>query len=70
VIGVGMRHRDGVVTGVIIGWYKRLAMIFEPFLTALYSTPRVALIPLILIWFGIGCGRRCSSCSSTRSSRC
>jgi len=54
VIGVGAAILAGVVTGVVIGWDKRLAMIFEPFLTALYSTPRVALIPLILIWFGIG----------------
>ena len=29
-------------------------MVVEPFLTALYSTPRVALVPLVLIWFGIG----------------
>src|SRR4030095_5823652 len=53
-IGVGMAIAAGVVTGVVIGWYKRLAMIFQPFLTPLYSTPRAALIPLILIWFGIG----------------
>jgi ABC-type nitrate/sulfonate/bicarbonate transport system permease component len=53
-IGVGMAIAAGVVMGVIIGWYRRLALVFEPFLTALYSTPRVALIPLILIWFGIG----------------
>ncbi len=53
-IGVGMAIAAGVVGGVIIGWYRRLAMVFEPFLTALYSTPRVALVPLILIWFGIG----------------
>jgi ABC-type nitrate/sulfonate/bicarbonate transport system permease component len=54
VIGVGMAIAAGVVMGVVIGWYRRLALVFEPFLTALYSTPRVALIPLILIWFGIG----------------
>jgi ABC-type nitrate/sulfonate/bicarbonate transport system permease component len=54
VIGVGMAIASGVVLGVIIGWYRRLAMVFEPFLTALYSTPRVAMIPLVLIWFGIG----------------
>jgi NitT/TauT family transport system permease protein len=54
VIGVGMAIASGVVLGVIIGWYRRLAMVCEPFLTALYSTPRVALIPLVLIWFGIG----------------
>jgi ABC-type nitrate/sulfonate/bicarbonate transport system permease component len=53
-IGVGLAIATGVVTGVVIGWYRRMAMVFEPFLTALYSTPRVALIPLILIWFGIG----------------
>jgi ABC-type nitrate/sulfonate/bicarbonate transport system permease component len=53
-IGVGMAIVAGVVLGVIIGWYRRLAMVFEPFLTALYSTPRVALIPLMIIWFGIG----------------
>jgi NitT/TauT family transport system permease protein len=54
VIGVGASIVTGVVTGVIIGWYRRLAMVFEPFLTTLYSTPRVAMIPLVLIWFGIG----------------
>jgi NitT/TauT family transport system permease protein len=44
----------GVVLGVIIGWYRRVSMVCDPFLNALYATPRVALIPLILIWFGIG----------------
>ena len=29
-------------------------MLLDPTLTALYATPRVAMIPLILIWFGIG----------------
>ncbi len=53
-IGVGLAIGAGVVIGVIIGWYRRLGMIVEPFLTALYATPRVALVPLILIWFGIG----------------
>ena len=54
VIGVGLAIAAGVVLGVVIGWYRRLAMVFEPFLNALYATPRVALVPLILIWFGIG----------------
>jgi NitT/TauT family transport system permease protein len=53
-IGVGLAISTGVVSGVVIGWYRRLAMVLEPFLTALYSTPRVALVPLVLIWFGIG----------------
>jgi ABC-type nitrate/sulfonate/bicarbonate transport system permease component len=53
-IGVALAIATGVVLGVIIGWYRRVAMVCEPFLTALYSTPRVALVPLVLIWFGIG----------------
>jgi len=44
----------GVVLGVVVGWYKRVAMIADPFLNALYATPRVAMVPLIIIWFGIG----------------
>jgi NitT/TauT family transport system permease protein len=43
----------GVVVGIIVGWYKRIAMIANPFLNALYATPRVAMVPLIIIWFGI-----------------
>jgi ABC-type nitrate/sulfonate/bicarbonate transport system permease component len=53
-VGVGLAITAGVVLGVVIGWYRRLAMVFEPFVNALYATPRVALVPLILIWFGIG----------------
>jgi len=53
-IGVGLAIAAGVVLGIIIGWYRRLAMVFDPFLSALYATPRVALVPLVLIWFGIG----------------
>lgn len=43
----------GVALGVLIGWYKRLEMVLGPFLNALYATPRVAMVPLIIIWFGI-----------------
>jgi ABC-type nitrate/sulfonate/bicarbonate transport system permease component len=44
----------GVVLGVLVGWYRKLEMILGPFLNALYATPRVAMVPLIIIWFGIG----------------
>jgi len=54
VIGVAMAITVGVVLGVLIGWYRRLSMVVDPFVTTLYATPRVALVPLVLIWFGIG----------------
>ena len=53
-IGFVLATFAGVVLGVLVGWYKRLAMILDPFLNALYATPRVAMVPLIIIWFGIG----------------
>ena len=54
VIGFGMAVISGVLLGVIIGWYDRVSMLASPFLNALYATPRVAMIPLIIIWFGVG----------------
>ena len=53
VLGLSAATVTGVVLGVLIGWYRRLRMIFDPFLNALYATPRLAMIPLIIIWFGI-----------------
>lgn len=44
----------GVTLGIIVGWYKTVRLLADPLLNALYATPRVAMIPLILIWFGIG----------------
>jgi len=53
-IGFVLAAFAGVILGVIIGWYKRVEMITGPFTSALYATPRVAMVPLIIIWFGIG----------------
>src|SRR5438477_11829525 len=53
-VGLTLAVIAGVVFGVIIGWYKRIRLPFDPFLNALYATPRVAMVPLIIIWFGIG----------------
>ena len=40
--------------GVITGWYKRASYIVDPFVNAMNATPRVALLPLVIIWLGIG----------------
>jgi ABC-type nitrate/sulfonate/bicarbonate transport system permease component len=40
--------------GIAIGWYKRLAYLCDPFVNAMNATPRVALLPLVIIWLGIG----------------
>jgi NitT/TauT family transport system permease protein len=40
--------------GIACGWYKKMAYIFDPFINAMNATPRVALLPLVIIWLGIG----------------
>lgn len=40
--------------GIMTGWYKRMSAIFDPFVNAMNATPRVALLPLVIIWLGIG----------------
>ena len=54
ILGLGLAAAAGVVLGVIIGWYRRIRFLFDPFLNALYALPRIAMIPMIIIWFGIG----------------
>lgn len=44
----------GVPLGILMGWYRPVKAIFDPFVSFLYATPRVALLPLIIIWLGIG----------------
>ena len=40
--------------GIAVGWYKKMAYLFDPFVNAMNATPRVALLPLVIIWLGIG----------------
>jgi NitT/TauT family transport system permease protein len=54
VLGFAAAVVAGVAIGVLVGWYRRLRLLANPILNALYATPRVAMIPLILIWFGVG----------------
>ena len=53
-IGFGLALVSGVVLGVIVGWYRQVRILLDPFLNALYAAPRIAMMPLIIIWFGIG----------------
>jgi len=40
--------------GLAVGWYKRLSYVLSPFIDTLNAVPRVTLLPLIVIWCGIG----------------
>lgn len=44
----------GILIGILVGWYRIAYSLLNPFVTALYVTPRVSLLPLIILWLGIG----------------
>ena len=44
----------GVPLGLLMGRYRRIEFSLDPFTMLLYSTPIIALYPLIIIWAGIG----------------
>ena len=44
----------GTIIASILWWFKKLHNVIEPYLTILNSLPKVALGPIIIIWFGAG----------------
>jgi len=44
----------GIPLGLAAGWAPRLGHGVEPLLSAFYATPRVAFLPLLVLWLGIG----------------
>src|SRR5437667_11769522 len=43
----------GLALGLLMGWYTRFQYALDPFVNFFYSTPRIVLIPLFILWFGI-----------------
>jgi ABC-type nitrate/sulfonate/bicarbonate transport system permease component len=43
-----------VPLGLAIGWYRRVSFSFDPWLNFLNAIPRPALIPLVVLWVGLG----------------
>ncbi len=44
----------GIPVGLVMGWRRRVEYALDPFLTAMYASPLVALAPLLIIVFGVG----------------
>ncbi len=52
-LGFASGALTGIATGVLLARWEVIAKIIDPFLIALNSIPRMALAPLLIIWFGI-----------------
>ena len=55
-IGFGLSIVVGVVLGFVIGSSKFAYSAMYPLLTAFNSVPKAALVPILVVWFGIGAG--------------
>ncbi|GGQ66380.1 ABC transporter permease [Couchioplanes azureus] len=54
VLGFGLSLVVGVLIGVAIAAWRPVERMFSPLLVAFNAVPKVALAPLMLIWFGYG----------------
>lgn len=44
----------GIGLGVVMGWSRAVRETLEPFVFVLNAVPRIALIPLLMVWLGYG----------------
>lgn len=44
----------GILVGLMLGFSKWADAVFTPIVYSIYPIPKIALLPLIILWFGIG----------------
>ncbi|WP_434441610.1 ABC transporter permease [Lentzea sp. E54] len=54
VVGFGIAVVVGVALGIVLGRMRSVERILSPFLVATQVVPKVAIVPLLLLWFGFG----------------
>jgi ABC-type nitrate/sulfonate/bicarbonate transport system permease component len=53
-LGLALGGFPGLILGLMMGWSQRLRLIIDPFIAAAHPVPKIALLPIIMIIFGIG----------------
>jgi NitT/TauT family transport system permease protein len=53
-LGYALAVLAGIPFGIAMGVWPRLGDVLQPYLYAIFATPRVVVVPLIVVWFGIG----------------
>jgi NitT/TauT family transport system permease protein len=54
VLGFALAAVVGILLGLLMGRYRLVEYALDPYVNALYATPLVAIIPLVMLWFGLG----------------
>jgi ABC-type nitrate/sulfonate/bicarbonate transport system permease component len=52
-VGMVLTVVVGILLGIVIAQWRILEYILDPFINALYAIPRIALVPLIILWAGL-----------------
>ena len=52
--GMALAIAVGIPLGLILGTSRTARLFIDPPLMAIYATPRLALLPIIIVWLGIG----------------
>jgi ABC-type nitrate/sulfonate/bicarbonate transport system permease component len=53
-VGFAIAIPVGTIIGLAIGRYRPVEYVLDPYVSFLYALPMVVLIPLLIIWIGIG----------------
>ncbi len=53
-IGLGLSTGAGILLGLAMGWSRRTRYFFNYLVSIVYSSPRIAIVPVLILWFGIG----------------
>lgn len=53
-VGYASAAASGVLLGFVAGWYRTLSIALDPLVNVLYATPRIALLPVLVLWLGLG----------------
>ena len=54
VIGVALGIVAAVPVGFLLGWYRNVRTFIDPLMNFFRALPPIALIPLVIVYFGIG----------------
>jgi ABC-type nitrate/sulfonate/bicarbonate transport system permease component len=53
-VGYGLAAVVGIASGMIIGRSEVAERVLNPYINFFQATPLIALVPLVVIWFGVG----------------
>jgi NitT/TauT family transport system permease protein len=54
VLGFAAGAAAGVAVGVLTGFFSRADAVGQPLIAATFPIPKIALLPLLILWLGIG----------------